>query len=314
MIRGQWFFVNPDVTADSTQNWWPGSTSNDGVSMQAPMDSMVTAYNACISGRGDGICLLGGGTSTAENTSYLTEALTWSKSGITTYGVSAPVRTSMRSRVANKSTAVSLANLIDLTGANNSFYNTQMWNGGTTGAGGLKLTGGLRNYFQNCHISGGMGMTVPTINDYDLYMDAAENNTFVGCTFGDDTFDKSDVAGASLFFANLCGKNFWINCNFLAYRSAQTAAPGMIKMVGAGNSIFRSQFFDNCLFSLYDEGAMAASTACVIGTMPNNGLLVMNESKIIGFADWAAAANARVIVFNSASSTDGQRAIAANAS
>jgi hypothetical protein len=313
MIRGSWYFVNPDTTATDKdgQNPYPGSASNAGT-YEAPFASIATAYDACVSGRGDGIVLLGGGTSTAECTTYLTAAITWSKHAITVYGVASPVMISGRARVSNS--VANLACLIDLTGANNAFYNVTLYNSGTTGAGCLKITGGLRNFFWNCHIAGGMGMSTPTITDYDLYLSAAEYNMFVNCTIGDDSFDKTDIASAGLFFADNCGKNVFKNCIFLSYHSAVTAAPAAIKCV-AGNGIIRSQFFDGCLFHLYDEGVMSTSVAAIIGVMPNNGLFIMKDSYICGFADWAAAANARVIVFASGTGhTDAQRGIAANAS
>ena len=310
-IPGRWFFVNPDTTYSETQNPYPGSTSNSGKKLTKPMADLEDAYDACVSGRGDGICLLSLGTTTAEHTSYLAAAITWAKWGITLVGAASGTMMNSRARISTK--VASLANLIDVTGNNNRFMGVSLYNAGTTGAGGMKVQG-ERNFFYNCHIMGGMGMTTPTVNDYDLLMDGAEDNTFVNCIFGNDTFDKTDVAGASIHFDNNCGTNIWKGCITLSYRAAVTSAPGAIKLIGAGDMFSRSQIFDNCLFIQYDEGAMTASTAAVIGTMPNNGFLIMKDSYIVGYADWAAVANARVILCTTVTSTDAGRGIAANAS
>jgi hypothetical protein len=90
-IRGPWFVVDPYKTTES-------SVSADGA-----FSTLLDAYTACVSGRGDGILLLSGGTGTAsQTTSYLSSCLTWSKHGITVVGVGAPVSTFQRARIANK--------------------------------------------------------------------------------------------------------------------------------------------------------------------------------------------------------------------
>ena len=91
-IKGTWFFVDPDN----------GSNSSDGLTIDTAVADLLTAYGLCVSGRGDGIALLSGGTSAAETTSYLTHELAWSKHAITVFGVAAPARMFGRARIATK--------------------------------------------------------------------------------------------------------------------------------------------------------------------------------------------------------------------
>lgn len=301
-IAGQWFFVDPTS----------GSSGASGLDPVNAVDSIVTAYGLCTSGAGDGICLISRGVTTAGTTSYLTAALDWTKWGITVFGVCAPTRFSQRSRIANGSAALALAYLIDVQGSNNSFYNLSFYNGGTTGAGGVRVSGD-RNYFENVHFMGGMGMTTPTITDYDLYLTSAEENTFVNCVIGSDTFNKSDIAGAELFVASLSQRNRFINCEFLSYRSAGTTA-GIINLVG-GDSISRTMIFDNCLFHMYRDGNVTAEATVVIGTVPNNGFVIFKNCFRHGFTDWAAvAATGRVYSASVAATEAGGITIAANPS
>lgn len=91
-IRGTWFFVNPDT----------GDNDRDGLTIEEAVADLLTAYNRCTSGAGDGIVLLSAGTGTsADTTSYLKQSLAWSKHGVTVVGISAPVSMYGRSRVAN---------------------------------------------------------------------------------------------------------------------------------------------------------------------------------------------------------------------
>lgn len=315
-IAGQYFFVCPGSSSiigyDGSQI--VGSSGNTGTSPDQPLDSIATAYAKCVSGRGDGIVLMSYGTTTAASTSYLTEAITWSKWGITTVGMCAPTRINQRARIANKSTSLALANLITVSGSNNTFLNFSLFNGGTTGAGGVKVTG-ARNYFGNVHMMGGMGMTTPTVNDYSLYLDACEENTFVNCTIGSDTFDKTDIAGVEMKVGGMAARNRFYGCEFLTYRSAVTAVPGMIGLVGAGDSIVRDMVFDNCTFTYYDDGASTnVMASVVIGTAPNNGLIVFKDCLRICITDWGAAANARIMSGSATLHESGGIAIVSNPS
>lgn len=295
-IKGTLFFVDP----------LNGSALNDGKSPDAAFASISTAYTACTSGAGDGIALISQGTTTAGCTSYLTAALDWTKWGITVFGVCAPTRFSQRSRISTA--AANLAYIIDVQGSNNSFYNVGIYNSGTTGAGGM-IVSGDRNYFENVHFVGGNGMTTPTVNDFSLKLMGAEENTFVNCVIGTDTFNKGDIAGAQLILdrdaaMSGCARNRFIGCEFLAYTSAGTTM-GLIKLNSTGDSITRTHVFDNCLFHIYRDGAITAEVNVVIGTDPNNGFIIFKNCVAHGFEDWALATTARVYVASGAASAEG---------
>ena len=279
-IRGKWFFVDPTS----------GASTNDGLTVSTAFASIATAYTACTSGAGDGIALLSPGTTTAGFTSYLTAAITWSKWGITVVGVCAPTRFSQRARISTA--AADLANLITVSGSNNSFYNLSLYNGGTTGAGCVSVSG-ERNYFENVHFMGGMGMTSPTVDDYSLLIDGGDENTFVNCVIGNDTFDKADIAGAEIHFDNGAMRNRFEHCEIVSFRSAGTTA-GAIKLIGAGDSITRTVVFDNCFFQMYRDGNVTAEATVVIGTAPNNGFIIFKDCLRHGFTDWGAVATNRV--------------------
>jgi hypothetical protein len=295
-IAGQWFFVDPT----------DGAAGNSGLDPTNAVATIKQAYDLCTSGNGDGIALISRGITSAGCTSYLTAALDWTKWGITVVGISAPTRFSQRARVSTA--AANLAYLIDVQGSNNVFKNVGFYNGGTTGAGGV-LVSGDRNYFENVNFIGGNGMTVPTVNDYSLKLTGAEENTFVDCVIGTDTFNKGDIAGAQLILDrdagnNGCARNRFIGCEFLAYTNAGTTC-GLIKLNSTGDSITRTHIFKECIFHMYRDGAVAAEVNVVIGTDPNNGFIFFYNCMAHGFEDWAPATTARVYVASGAAAAEG---------
>lgn len=94
IIRGNWYAVDPYGTIDGRDPKEYG--------YEAVYTTLLDAYNACVSGQGDGIAVLSGGTGTSsQTTSYLSSVLTWSKHGITVIGVGAPTAFAQRTRIAN---------------------------------------------------------------------------------------------------------------------------------------------------------------------------------------------------------------------
>ena len=91
-IKGVWHYVDPDN----------GDNNRDGLTVKEAVADILTAYNRCVDGAGDGIAVLSGGTGTSsDTTSYLKQSLHWTKSGITVVGVAAPVSMFGRARVSN---------------------------------------------------------------------------------------------------------------------------------------------------------------------------------------------------------------------
>jgi hypothetical protein len=89
-LRGSLFVVDPKS----------GLNTNDG-SEYEPFADLPTAYAACTDGAGDMVVLRSAGSTSAETTSYLDQNIHWTKSGISVFGIGAPVRMFGRARVAN---------------------------------------------------------------------------------------------------------------------------------------------------------------------------------------------------------------------
>jgi hypothetical protein len=278
-IYGRWFFVNPKV----------GSSGGSG-SINDPCDSIVTAYGLCGDGKGDGICLISYGTgTTADTTSYLATAMTWAKSDITVFGVAAPVMWGSRARVANKTTVLTLANLITISGTNNSFYNVLFGNYGSDAAalGGVLVTG-YRNYFRRCQFIGaGHATPAQTQGAYSLQLTGAQECQFDECVIGKDTIDEaggSTINGA-LTFASGVERVMFRNCKIMTGYTTSSATSGAILHYGSGDSITRHIEFERCAFANYKTGAIDSNppSYLVVGTAPNNGVLIFNYCGFYGY-------------------------------
>lgn len=284
-IHGTWYFVDPGKSKDG-----------HGKTIKNATNDIETAYDKC-GNNGDGICLLTSGTSTSDCTSYLSASIAWSKNNITLFGAAAPTMYAGRARISHS--AEDIEDLIVVSGYNNRFYNIHMYNGGTTGTGALKVTGD-RNYFQTVHAIGGGGVTSASVADMDLSL-AGDENTFVGCAFGSDTFDKEDLAGFSMEFASggLCARNHFFGCEFNQYRAAGTTA-GAIS-IGNVASIARMNVFDGCLFAVFDDGTPAVDeeVAVIIGAKPDAGYIVLKDCMRVGFSDWSLTTQNTSVFTNS---------------
>ena len=287
---GKTFYVDPTS----------GTVGAAATSWEAAEKSILGAYNKCVDGRGDTIYVQSRGSTSAATTSYLEESLTWSKSGITVIGICASVL-SPRARVANLSTSVNLATLITVSGSNNSFYNMQFCNAGSDAAALAAVTvTGERNYFENCHIIGGLHATPgAVVTCCSLFLNGAEECRFVGCTFGTDTI-KNAAANAPVRFDGSCYRIELIDCQIRSW--SDTAGHGGLKFQDA-SAIGRDLLVKNCVFMNFSENSPSALTAVLIGTAPTSGTVNIANCQAFGWAAWAAANDAYFIA-NGAADND----------
>ena len=287
---GKSFYVDPTS----------GSVGAPATSWETAEASILGAYNRCVDGRGDTIYVQSRGSTSAATTSYLETALTWSKSGITVIGIGAPTL-SQRPRVANLSTSLDLATLITVSGANNSFYNMQFLNGGSDAAALAAVTvTGERNYFENCHIIGGLHATPgAVVTCCSLFCNGAAECRFVGCTFGTDTIINA-AANAPVRFDSTCYRLEFLDCRIISW--SDTAGHGGMKFQDA-SAIGRDLLVKNCVFSNFSANSPSALTVVLIGTAPTSGVVMIANCQAFGWAAWAAANDAYFIA-NGAADND----------
>jgi len=352
-ILGTWYFV------DKTD----GVSTNGGKSPTNAFADITTAYSACTSGAGDGICLISRGTSASATTSRITFPLVWSKHGITVVGVSAGARQFNRARISNTehttgaittiafgtsttitdsasgfvtagfavgdvlridttsntndgtaaivttvaagtltcsassftpedaatagSTTINsyCAQLIDVTGDNNSFSNVSIVNHSSDAAaiGGVKVQGN-RNAFNNVHFIGAGHATPRAVADAnDLEINSGQENTFRDCSFGTDSVLAAATNSNVLFDTN-CWRNHFDDCEFRTY--SKTTTGGAINSKDA-TSMEGWQFFRGCNFINWNENGLTANDSVFIGTKPTSGYVALdNKCACFGYTAW----------------------------
>jgi len=251
MIKGKWFFVDPD-----------NSTSTTGGEADSPVASIENAYDLCTSGNGDGIVLLSGGTTSAETTSYIDEKITWSKHGITVIGAAAPTRIEQRSRVANKTrttgslTTIAFPTTTTITDSASGFLTAGFKVGQTinidataadndgqaiiTAVTAGTITCSASTFTVQTAIEA--GATVITTYVTNLITVSGDNNSFVNVHFGNFGENALEV-GAIEVTGN---RNYFGNCHLLGAGHATPAATTGaydLKLNGASGCTFESCTF-----------------------------------------------------------------------
>lgn len=162
-------------------------------------------------------------------------------------------------------------NAMTVSGSNNRFFNVHVYNGGTNALeiGGTVVSGN-RNYFQNCHFVGGAGAAT-TANNYSLKIDAGEENYFVNCAVGSNTFAQGNNAAGDIVLNGAVKRNHFIDCEVLAMVSAGTAHGAIKSITTTGGT---GTVFKNCLFNYGLSTTTPAALHIVSGAVDN--VILMN--------------------------------------
>jgi hypothetical protein len=217
-----------------------GSDDNPGTRVDAPLATLLAAYNKCVANQHDTVFYIAG--SSGIN---LSAALTWSKNYTHLIGVAAPTMVAQRARIFQLSTLTGASPLITISATGCIFKNLYIFQGvdDATSLINVSVTGG-RNYFENVHFAGGGHASQAINGGASLKLDGAEENTFVDCTIGVDTVDAGDGMMGILFDGE-AHRNLFRNC--VVRMRAGNGGAGFVEIADA-TGIDRDTIFDNCLF------------------------------------------------------------------
>jgi hypothetical protein len=283
-IAGTWYYVDYADGNDSNDEY-------DGTTPAKAFKTVATAYDACTSGRGDGIVLLSRTISGTSYSNVATSRLVWSKYGITMIGIAAPNAYFGRARWTHSSAADSLVSLLYITGNNNTFINIHWSNNPENDGSPVSATAvvsavqvaGVRNAFINCHFYCAAQSANAYKSDLELLANSDENR-FVDCFFGSSSYDAGDNAACWISMKNAAaaGQRFFSHCTFLQQVSAGTAF-GAIKSNGT-TSMNGTDLYEDCNFLVWRANTHANICASwFIGTLPNTGAIGMRDCLTVGF-------------------------------
>jgi len=276
LIRGKWFFVDP----------YTGSATGGG-DADSPVNNITLAYDLCTSGKGDGIVVLSGGTTSADTTSYLSQQITWSKHGITVVGVAAPVAMAQRARIANKTITSGSITTISFTNSGTADYISDS-------AGGFLTAGfaaGQKIYVNTTSNTNDGVFTILTATATRLTLSTGDSLTTENAATAGATVIVSyntmllNVSGSNNSFYNLHfynggtyagetggitvsgDRNFFGNVHVIGGAGAATsAANNSITLTGSENT------FSGCTIggNSFAQGDNAAAELILSGTVKRN--------------------------------------------
>ena len=245
-----------------------GSDGNDGKAPDRAFASLSVAYAALTDGKNDVLFYIPGSSSIT-----LSAAFTWGKSYTHFVGLCAPTHAAQRCRIFQLSSLTGASPLFTVSGSGCVFENIYIFQGvnDATSLINVSVTGG-RNYFSNVHFAGGGHATQAITGGASLKLDAAEENTFDGCTIGVDTIDAA-TGMVGLLFDTDAHRNLFRDCTFRMRAGNSGAA--FVKVADA-TGIDRDNSFVNCLF-VNNSTANDMAGAFVIPAMGEPRALLLKD-------------------------------------
>lgn len=259
-----------------------GSDSNPGTTFEAPLLTLLAAYNKCTTNQNDAVLLVGGPTANA-----LAASLDWAKGYTHLIGLSADLPgVGQRARVTG-SAALDLTYLIDFQGAGCIVKNVQFFNGADADAdaGAVKVSGG-RCYFENCFFAG-MGHATPAARagSYSLKL-TGDECTFKRCSIGLATTVRS-AANAELWMTGECNRTKFIKCEFVSW--SNTAGKFLVKL--DASAVPYTTQFENCLFNNFcsNNGATGTflSNAISDAATPYHQIILRGSNPLVGVTGYS---------------------------
>ncbi len=254
-----------------------GSDSNDGLSPDKALATIIAAEDKCIANRHDTVFYIASGSGV-----NMTAALTWDKNYTHLIGICAPTQAAQRARIFQLSTLTGASPLLNITATGCIFKNFYIFQGvaDATSLINVAVTGG-RNYFENVHFAGGGHATQAVDGGASLKLDGAEENTFVNCTIGVDTISAA-TGMAGILFDGEAHRNRFIDCDLTMYAGNNGA---IFAEVADNTGIDRYNIFRNCLFLNTSSTSMTTAFAIPAGMgAPRRIYLV--DCALHGAGDW----------------------------
>lgn len=273
---GSIFYVDPSAGSD---------TANSGTSQNDALATIAAAYAKCTSGKHDVVIIAptGGTGRTAETT-----AITWAKRFTHLIGSAAPTVQDVRAGV-GFSTGGSL-----VISENGCIFRNLTLTSSADIDETVSITGHY-NSFIGVDFKGTYNATsADSIPWRALNINGGQENYFVNCTFGGDTFTRG-AANATLELEGAASRNVFEDCRFLMH--ADTAGTQVHVLLTGTSAIDRWIEFKNCSFYSFSTNNGQAVTACMdlsAQTATGHVLCTGITSLMGGITDWESTATGRI--------------------
>lgn len=272
---GKSVFVKPSSGSDAASGRKPG----EAVKTLAHALAKVTA-NA-----NDVVYLVSESNTASGTTDYQSATLAWNKDGSHIVGLSSGGGIGSRARIAQLSTATSVAPLVTWSANNSSMRSVHVFHGVDNAAsiGCFNVTGD-RNYFYRCHFAGIGHNTQDAAGNYSLRV-SGDENVFEECIIGLDTIARGTAANSEILFASQATRCVFKNCIIPTFAEA---ASHQFVTAGAG-SLDRWVIFDGCTFVNAIQSTATQMDEALDLSASAGGMILLKNCTLIGATDWEAA-------------------------
>lgn len=265
-----------------------GSDSNAGTSQQKAKATVAAAYALATSGKHDVIIIAptGGTGRTTETT-----AITWAKRFTHLIGNAASTFQDARAGMNFTGTTGTAAGSLTVSENGCIFKNLTLT--GTDDVNVPVTVTGDYNLFEGVDFKGALNATSgDDTASRALVLSGAQENAFVGCTFGADTFMRS-AANYTVEFASAASRNVFVGCQFIMASDATT--PRHIYF-SETNSIDRwARFHDTLFYNFTENDAAQIAAAMNLATQTTTGHVILSgERLLVGIDNWESTASGRI--------------------
>jgi len=270
-----------------------GTAGGSGSELQ-PFNTVVEAFNNCVSGKNDCVIWIGKDNSSKWESSV---AIDWNKNATHLFGACVDTLEGKRCRITQLASVTGISSLFKVSGENCIFANIRVDQGvnDATSLVAVEITG-QRNKFINVEFAGIGHTTQNVASAASLLLNGTAENLFIDCVIGLDTVARN-ANPSEILIKNVATRNTFRNCIIKSYISA--AGFPSVKLID-GTSIDRTLIFDNCMFMTDSLNQGVAQTSVFsIPVITQGKIMLKNTSAITdGTAAWDS--NSRGIIWNNA--------------
>ena len=273
---------------------YSGSDNGDG-GKKAPVKSLAAAKALATANQNDVVLMYYENNTSASTTDYQASALDWSKDGVHLIGVGAGPMLGQRSRIAQKSTALTVGDLLTVSANNCIIGGIEIFQGVASAVPTQTYTralvvSGQRNKIINCQISGIGDLSMDTASSCSLAVTGHENQ-FKDCYIGLDTVLRT--TSSSEIYISAATRTIFDDCIVMSY----TANTSFKAITLPASSAHTATFIRNtALCASLNRTGVAVPTGAILHSA--SGGVYMLGSGVFVYANVSTVTNANILLLS----------------
>jgi hypothetical protein len=274
-----------------------GNDGNTGDTPDTAYKTLAQALSSATANQNDIVLMYQESNTAASTTDYQATALDWNKSGVHLIGVGAAPIIGSRVRIAQKSTSLTISDLVTISANNCLIANIEIYQGvasavpATSNTARALVVSGQRNKIVNCQISGIGDLSMDLSSSCSLAV-TGEENQFIGCYIGLDTVLRT-TAVSEVTISTAATRTIFDNCIVMSY--CASAATTFKALTLAAGSYHTMTILRDCMLctEFNRTGATAAQTGAILHSAAGNVFLF--GGGVFGYLAVSTLDNANII-------------------